>query len=109
MVEAELQAMREAVRIAERRAVAAEALLGQALHYKTPTLGPSLGTAFGFGPSLGGALVGFSLGPRLHQGLACLGGALVDGNPPRLISFLSLHLKKQQQQNICVRVERGIN
>ena len=31
MVEAELQAMREAVRIAERRAVAAEALLGQAL------------------------------------------------------------------------------
>ena len=56
-------------------------------HYKTPTLGPSLGTAVNLGPSLGGALVGFSLGPRLPQGLACLGGALVDGNPPRLISF----------------------
>jgi hypothetical protein len=37
----------------------------------------SLGTAFGFGPSLGGALVGFSLGHRLHQGYR-LGGCLGD-------------------------------
>jgi len=37
----------------------------------------------------GGALVGFSLGPRLHQGLACLGGALVDTNPPRLTMCVS--------------------
>ena len=53
-------------------------------HYKTPSLGPSLGPK----PDLGGVpwwpLVGFSLGPRLHQGSARLGGALVDGNPPRL-------------------------
>ena len=54
-------------------------------HYKTPSLGPSLGPK----PDLGGCpwwcLGGISLGPRHHQGSARLGGALVDGNPPRLM------------------------
>ena len=59
-----------------------------ATHYKTPSLGPSLGPAFGLGGVPWWCLGGISLGPRLHQGSARLGGALVDGNPPRLSVFV---------------------
>ena len=59
-----------------------------AAHYKTPSLGPSLGPAFGLGGVPWWCLGGISLGPRLHQGSARLGGALVDGNPPRLSVFV---------------------
>eukprot|EP00964_Phaeocystis_antarctica_P132500 scaffold96606_cov51-Phaeocystis_antarctica.AAC.2 len=58
------------------------------VHYKTPSLGPSLGPAFGLGGVPWWCLGGISLGPRLHQGSARLGGALVDGNPPRLSVFV---------------------
>ena len=66
----------------------ARSIRRSSLHYKTPSLGPSLGPAFGLGGVPWWCLGGISLGPRLHQGSARLGGALVDGNPPRLSVFV---------------------
>ena len=72
-------------------------LFGRALRATTrpQALAQRLGPAFSPWWCLGGATKAFSLGTRLHQGLTRLGGALVDGKPPRLV-FLAVTLKNKE-------------